>query len=159
MQLRFRGWLCVVALTGVALGIVGGCGPRAPRESGGTPSATANTTPLATPSDSQRQKMVALEIDYGNGRKQLAAVPWREGMTALDVLAAVQAGATPTKVERRGEGATAFVEAIDGVHNGGGSKSDRNWLYKVNGRLSPAGAGTVVVDAGDRVLWQYAAWE
>jgi hypothetical protein len=114
---------------------------------------------VASPGDAQAEKTVALEIDFGNGQKRLAAVPWREGMTALDVLIASQDGPTPTKVERRGEGATAFVEAIDGIHNGGGAKSDRNWLYKVNGQLSRAGAGTVVVQGGDRVLWQYAVWE
>lgn len=156
MQSKYLPFHSVMVL--VALGVCG-CGPRAPQERGATASATAHATPVAPPSDSNAVKTVALEIDFGNGRKRTATVPWREGMTALDVLVATQDGATPTKVERRGEGATAFVESIDGVQNGGGGKSDRNWLYKVNGRLSPAGAGTVVVRGGDRVLWQYAVWE
>lgn len=159
MKARMIAFHSVMALACVVLALCGGCGPRAPQESGETPAATVNSTPVGSPSDSHSKKTVALEIDFGNGQKRMAAVPWREGMTALDVLVATQEGATPTKVERRGEGATAFVEAIDGVHNGGGGKSDRNWLYKVNGRLSPAGAGTVVVQGGDRVLWQYAVWE
>lgn len=159
MQARLIAPFSVMMLVSMALGLGGGCGPRAPHERGGTAAATANPTPVVSPSDSKTEKTVALEIDFGTGQKRMAAVPWREGMTALDVLAAMQQGATPTKVVWRGEGAAAFVESIDGIQNGGGGKSDRNWFYQVNGRLSQAGAGTVVVQGGDRVLWQYKEWE
>jgi hypothetical protein len=100
---------------------------------------------------------VALEIDFGNGRTVVASAPWRQGMTALDVLTAAETD-QPLKIESRGQGDTAFVEAIDGVRNGT-DKSQRNWLVKINGKLIRESAGVTPVKPGDRVLWQHAAWE
>jgi len=148
---------CVLTLVTLVAALGVGCGPRAPQQS--PAAATNNTTPVAQSSEPVAAQAVALEIDFGDGKKQLASVPWREGMTALDVLVGAEGGSTALSVERRGEGPTAFVEAVNGQHNGGGAKADRNWLFRVNDRLSPASAGTVVVKPGDRVLWQYAVWE
>jgi len=133
-----------------------GCGPQAPRESEGTRPVAASSADAAT-SDSAVKQTVALEIDFGNGRSVIASAPWRKGTTALDVLLAAETD-KPLKIERRGEGATAFVEAIDGVRNGT-DKSQRNWLVKINGKLSKESAGKTPVQPGDRVLWEYAAWE
>lgn len=134
---------------------ISGCGPRAPRESNGTRPVAASSTDAANSHSAARQ-WVDVVIDF-DGRSVIASAPWRQGMTALDALLAAETD-KPLEIERRGEGATAFVEAIDGVRNGT-DKSQRNWLVRINGKLSKESAGKTPVLPGDRVLWEYAAWE
>jgi hypothetical protein len=44
-----------------------------------------------------------------------------------------------------------FVEAIDGVQGGNGGKY---WLYYVNGKQAPVGAGVFKTKNGDTIIWK-----
>jgi len=143
-------------IAALLMAVFSGCGPREPQESEGTRAIVAPTS-VDGASDSVARRPVALEVDFGNGRTAIAFAAWREGMTALDVLTGAETY-KPLKIECRGKGDTAFVEAIDGVRNGT-DRSQRNWLVKINGKLCRESAGVTPVNPGDRVLWEYAAWE
>lgn len=52
-----------------------------------------------------------------------------------------------------------FVDAIDGVASRSGGTSREDWFFYVNGYWSPVGAGEAKVRAGDRIWWDYRAWE
>jgi hypothetical protein len=119
----------------------------------GQATGTQQPIPLGQPR-SPASKTVNLSIDFGDGRKQdLPALPFKEGMTVLDLLDEASAQPMALKIEKRGSGATAFVDAIDSVRNGGAGH--RNWVYFINDQKGPEGAGAAGIMPGDRVLWKY----
>jgi hypothetical protein len=110
----------------------------------------------AAAADDPPAQNVRLVIDYGDGvethYKQLA---WREGMTALDALAAVKAHPRGVSFGHRGSGTSTLVTKIGDLENEGGGAKSKNWLYFVNGKAATVGAGAYKLKAGDTVLWKF----
>ncbi|MCU0959309.1 MAG: DUF4430 domain-containing protein [Pirellulaceae bacterium] len=99
---------------------------------------------------------VQLVVDYGDGvEKHFTALPFREGVTVLDVLESAQRHPRGIKFVHRGKAATAFLTRIDDLENEG---RGRNWVYRVNGELADCSFATFVLKAGDTVLWKFGAY-
>ncbi len=97
---------------------------------------------------------VSLAVDFGDGRLlAFNDVPWHDGMTVDQLLAAVQAMPHGPTFARQGAGQSAMLTAIDGVANEGGR--GRNWLFSVNDRAADRSFGVYVLRPGDRVLWRF----
>ncbi len=97
---------------------------------------------------------IKLTVDYGDGvEKRFKALEWKPGLTALEALEQAGRHKRGVRVQHRGSGATAFVEAIDDLENEGGG--GRNWLYQINGEKAKRGAGVSTLAAGDEVLWTF----
>lgn len=96
---------------------------------------------------------VQVTINYGDGaERRYPEIPWREGMTVLDAMKAVENHPRGVKIEYRGSGATAFLVRIDDVENEG---SGRNWIYRVNGELAKRSFAVHPLQRGDAVLWKF----
>jgi hypothetical protein len=102
-------------------------------------------------------KTVTLTIDYGDGvEKRFKAIPWREGMTALDTMQF--AGKHPRGIEykMRGKGKTAFLTRIDDLANRG--SRDGNWIYRVNGKQGQSSFALYRLKPQDAVLWTFGTY-
>jgi Domain of unknown function (DUF4430) len=105
-------------------------------------------------------RTVELVIDYGDGvQKRLAHIPWRDHLTALDVLTAAQNHPHGITFVARGAGPTAFVTRLDDLENQGGSPDAKNWVFRINDRLVDEGCGVAEVRPGDVILWKFGAYE
>lgn len=101
---------------------------------------------------------LTLVIAYSEGvEKRWSRLEWKAGMTVAQALAAADGMPGPLGVdlESRGDGERYFVSSIDGLANQGGGKTDRNWVYFVNGEMAKKSAGLVEVSAGDTITWRY----
>ncbi len=108
----------------------------------------------------QKAETVGLVIDYGDGAElRFKALPWRAGMTALDVLSAVGSHRHGVKAVMRGSGRLALVTKIGDVVNEGGGEKSRNWIFSINGKVSDTGAGAAPVAPGDVVLWKFDTYQ
>jgi hypothetical protein len=133
----FRCWLAVLALAALCQASLSG------------------PVPTASAADQQTQT-VALVIDYGDGvEKHFRGLPWREGMTVLELTQA--AGKHPRGIafEYRGRGATAFLFQIDDLKSQGGG---RNWVYRLNGELADRSFAVQALQPSDRVVWEFAEY-
>jgi hypothetical protein len=72
--------------------------------------------------------------------------PGVEGKTALDLLSSRAA------IQIKGEGANAFVVAINGRVADDSKKEF--WSFYVNGEQSQVGAGGYTTKSGDKILWK-----
>lgn len=100
---------------------------------------------------------VALVIDYDDGvEKHFRELPWKAGMTVLDVIQAAEQHPRASKFVYRGSGDTAFLTQIDDVKNEG---SGRNWIYSINGQLGKRSFAVTEVKAADRVLWKFTQYQ
>lgn len=100
---------------------------------------------------------VKLVIDYGDGAElHLPSLPWREGITAFDVLSLAQKHPHGVKFRHRGSGAHAKVEQIGDLTNQGDGK---NWIYSVNGKQGEVSSGIHTLKRGDAVLWKFQTYE
>lgn len=107
------------------------------------------------PSQAAKPTTVHLTIDYGDGvEKQFTGLAWKAEMTVFDVLVAAKQHLRGIHFEHRGSGETAFVTQIDDLKNEG---AGRNWTYQLNGKRPSVGSGVQKVQAGDRILWKFAA--
>jgi hypothetical protein len=96
-------------------------------------------------------------IDYGDGvEKHFRELPWKSGMTVLDVVQAAQRHPRGSKFVYRGGAETAFLTQIDDVKNEG---RGRNWIFSINGELGKRSFAVTEVKAADRVLWKFAQYE
>ena len=77
-------------------------------------------------------------------------------MTALYLLLAA-ARTRDFKVDYRGTGETAFVEAIGGVS--GGENGNDWWIFYVNNELAHQGAGIYQLKSGDQVEWRLGKYD
>jgi hypothetical protein len=94
---------------------------------------------------------VTVVIDPGEGQaKTYADITLSENMTVVDVLEKLKPRGL--SFESRGNGATAFVESINGIKNAG---SGKNWIYYVNDEKSTVGAGVYILKPDDVILWKY----
>ena len=117
----------------------------------------ASLLPPAAARSAESRPAVQLVVDYGDGvQVHFTALPWREGMTVVDALAAAQKHPRGIKVKQRGRGSASLVTAIDGVENEG---SGRNWLFSVNGKSADVGAGSYQLAKGDTVLWEFKEYD
>ncbi len=100
---------------------------------------------------------VALVIDYDDGvEKHFRELPWKAGMTVLDVIQAAQRHPRGSQFVYRSEGDTAFLTQIDDVKNEG---SGRNWIFSINGQLGKRSFAVTEVKSGDRVLWKFTQYK
>ena len=100
---------------------------------------------------------VGLVIDYDDGvEKHFRELPWKAGMTVLDVIQAAQRHPRGSQFVYRSEGDTAFLTAIDDVKNQG---RGRNWIFSINGQLGKRGFAVTEVKSADRVLWKFTQYK
>jgi hypothetical protein len=101
-------------------------------------------------------QVVQLTIDFGDGaQKRFTAIPFRDGMTVLEVLEAAKAYPHGITFASRGSGAMTLITKIDDVANQEGSAGAKNWLFFVNDKLADRGCGAASVKPGDSILWRY----
>jgi Domain of unknown function (DUF4430) len=101
---------------------------------------------------------VSLSVNFGEGTvREFEAVDWREGMTVLDLLAAVGQGNDGVRYAGQGSGKMAFLTELGGVGNEGAG--GRNWTYAVDGKRADRSFAVHELRPGDRVLWSFAASE
>ena len=87
------------------------------------------------------QPAVRLVVDYGDGvQVHFTALPWQEGMTVVDALAAAQKHPRGIKFTQRGRAASAMITELGGLKNQGDGK---NWLFSVGGKTAEVGAGAL----------------
>ena len=102
-------------------------------------------------------KKVALTVNYGDGvEKRFTAIPWKSGMTVLDVLEAARKHPRGIRFKYRGSGQRAFLFQIDDVTNEG--KGD-NWIFRVNKELAGQSFAITRVNAGDVILWEFGEYK
>lgn len=114
--------------------------------------------PPATPAPAvaEAPKTVQLTIDYHDGvEKVFTALPFKAGMTVLDVLKLAQEHPRGIRFESSGSGATTFIKQVDDLKNQGGGRDSLNWQFLINGKLGKRGAGAVTLEPGDRVRWEF----
>ena len=96
-------------------------------------------------------------IDYDDGvEKHFRQLPWKPGMTVLDVLQAAKQHPRGIQFVYRGDGDTAFLTQIDDLKNEG---RGRNWIFSVNGELGQRSFAVTEVKASDRVLWKFTQYK
>jgi hypothetical protein len=146
-----------IVLTWAALSLcAGGCRDKLPapplrqdkavQGDAGSPSASA-----AAPG-----QVVQLVIDYGDGaQKRFSAIPWRDGMTVLDVLQSTQQRPHGVAFTVRGSGEAALLTKLDDQANEEGAAGARNWLFYVNDHLADKSLGAATVKSGDTILWKF----
>ncbi len=109
-------------------------------------------------SETAQPQTVQLTIDFGDGmQKRFPAIshPLTKGkkFTVADAMAVAMAHPRGIQVASRGRGATRFLESIDGLENEGAA--GKNWILSVNGDLAQAGFGTISVEPGAAILWEF----
>lgn len=99
---------------------------------------------------------VRLVIDFGDGVQMIyTSLAWSNEMTAFEALELAAAHPRGVSLDSTGRGETAFVKAIGGLANEGAGEIARNWLYWVNTERPKRGAGAVVIEPGDVILWKF----
>ena len=100
-----------------------------------------------------KKSQVVLIIDYGDHfQKHFTAITWVRDMTILEVLQAAVKHPRGIQFNHRGKGKTAFLTSIDKLKNQGG---DRNWVYRVNGKLGDRSFAAFTVQPTDTILWTF----
>ncbi|BBO36556.1 DUF4430 domain-containing protein [Lacipirellula parvula] len=96
----------------------------------------------------------SLEIRYGNGaRREIAALPWHEGMTVGDLMRLAQKFRPGIEFTHTGKEEMSFLTSLDGVANEGAD--GRFWVYDVGGRKAQVSYEVQPLAAGERVLWVF----
>jgi len=109
---------------------------------------------LAVSATSLAAETVSLTVDYGGGKTQaFDSITFRKGMTVLAAMNEAKRGDEKFSFAYRGRGETAFLTGIGGVANGG--DGDKNWKYRVNGRLARQSFALQELTSGDKVEWEY----
>lgn len=111
---------------------------------------------LAAGATAEERPQVHLRIDFGDDQKaKLAEIPWRDGMTVLDVMQSASKQDDELTFQYRGKQATAFLTQIGKVKNEG---RGRNWLFYVNDKIADRSFAVYRIMAGDTVLWKFAEY-
>lgn len=96
---------------------------------------------------------IVLTIDYGDGvQKRFPRLAWKESMTVLDAMQAAQDHPRGMTFRYRGRRTTAFLVQIDDLENQG---RDRNWLYRINGKLADRSFAVQTVQPKDQITWEF----
>jgi hypothetical protein len=102
---------------------------------------------------------VELVIDYGDGvAKRFTRIPFEEGMTVLGALRFAAQHPRGITFEKSGSGEAALLVRIDDLANQAGS-GDKNWIYRVNGKLATKSCDAYVLSPGDVILWRFEEYE
>lgn len=100
---------------------------------------------------------MTLTIDYGDGvQKLFNRIPWKAGMTVLDVMNLASKHRRGIRFKYRGSGSTAFLTQLDDLANQG---RERNWIYRVNGKLGDRSFAIFKLQAKDSVLWRFGKYQ
>jgi hypothetical protein len=147
----------LIALIWAALSLcAGGC-----REKLSTPpirqdKAVQGATDGPSASAAALGQVVQLVIDYGDGaQKRFSAIPWRDGMTVLDVLHSAQQSPHGITLTVRGSGEAALLTKLDDQANEESAAGARNWLFYINDHLADKSLGAATVKSGDTILWKF----
>ncbi|MDH3717511.1 MAG: DUF4430 domain-containing protein [Planctomycetota bacterium] len=132
---------------------VTGCDAVADPPAGPASAPGAVAAPENVSSPEHGTESIRVSFDFGGeATAQQREVEWRDGMTVLDALLALEASGIV--VQHRGQGSRAFVESVNGVKNRGAGP---NWLYYVNDKKADRSAGAYPLQKRDVVLWKYTA--
>lgn len=146
--MRVFGVFCIAAL-----GTLIGCQRDAPL-SDPTPDASKKVW-LALPGE----PAVELVIDYGDGvERRFTRIPFEDGMTVLGALRSAAEHPRGITFEKTGSGEAAMLTKIDDLANQTTS-GDKNWIYRVNGKLATKSFDAYVLSPGDVILWRLEAYE
>lgn len=110
------------------------------------PSAVENDPPAVT------SETVTLVVQQPDSPPRTIEIAFSAGQTVADATRGADLQAI-----WRGSGEMAFLESLAGVPNQGGD--GLNWQFEVNEQYAERGAGSVVLEPGDRVLWKLAPYE
>jgi Domain of unknown function (DUF4430) len=134
----------------------GGCRDRSQTPPSPDSKSPQGTTSSALASAATPEQVVQLVIDYGDGaQKRFSAIPWRDGMTVLDVLQSAQQRPHGVTLTVRGSGEAALLTKLDDQANEEGAAGARNWLFYVNDHLADKSLGAATVKSGDTILWKF----
>jgi hypothetical protein len=98
--------------------------------------------------------IVKLTVDYGDGcEKSFTRLAWTSSMTVLDAMRLAAKHPRGIEFRQRGKGATAILTQIDDLKNEGARQ--RNWIYRVNGKLGDRSFGVFQLQPEDTVLWRF----
>lgn len=159
----------------------GGRGGRGGGGGGGGGAGTTNpasSPALASPaSAAQPQASTSHSLTIQLSREcsvRYANLPHTPQMTVLDLLLSAQArqsagssrlpppsleSGPPLQFVSTGTGPTALISSIMGLANEGGGKASRNWQFWVNSQMGQTGAGSAILNPGDRVVWAFTLWD
>ncbi len=116
--------------------------------------------PMAVRAAQPKSATIRLVLDYGDGvQTHFTALPWREGMTVLDALAAASKHPHGVTFKQRGSGGGALITQIGDVANEGGGRESKNWLFYVNDKQATESAGKSNLAAGDVALWRFQVYD
>ncbi len=99
-------------------------------------------------SEPEVKDIVTISINGG----ATTEVPFTSGMTVHEAMTAASADGAFTYTTSEFSGLGVFVEAINGVGDDG---SNKNWIFRVNGKLASVGASGYSLQAGDQISWTY----
>jgi Domain of unknown function (DUF4430) len=162
-----RSRLLLIWLAGCFLLLACGCTQRPDVNRSAATAAGSGQTAVADGGNAARQadarpqaQAIELVIDYGDGsEKHFTGIAWKDSMTVFDVLRTAEKRPHGISVTSRGSGETLIVSKIDDLANQGGGKTDKNWIFHVNGQMGDESAGIATVRPGDRVLWKFGPYE
>lgn len=52
-----------------------------------------------------------------------------------------------------------LIVSINEIKNQGSGKNKKNWIYAVNGKLSPMAVNQMIIDQNSKIEWCYIEWE
>ena len=113
------------------------------------PGGTAADDSIAVPTG----KTVTLAIEFADGSLRHDYLPWHEGMTVENLLAAASHLPKGIQFAQQGSGESALLTEINGTANEGGS--GRNWTYSVNGQQADRSFAVYRLQPDDHVLWTF----
>ncbi len=132
-----------------------GCREKSPAPASGDTKARdpAGTSSMSTPLPGQTVQLV---VDYGDGvQKRFTAIPWRDGLTVLDIMQAAEQQRHGITIAVRGNGEAALLTKLDDVGNEEGAAGARNWIFYVNDHMADRSLGATPVKSGDTILWKF----
>jgi hypothetical protein len=131
-------WILVSVVVFVATAIIG-CSRSTENES----------LPATTKGEPNGIHVTVAVQFHGQGDDLVREIEMKSGQSVIDALMAAVGG----DVVYSGSRETLFVSAIKGVANGGAGAD--NWTFRVNDKLGGSSCGVVVLNDGDRLLWNY----
>ena len=101
---------------------------------------------------------VILTVDYGDGaQKRFPSIPWKKSMTVLEAMRWADKHPRGIDFAERGRGETTLVTQIDDLKNQGGSQ--KNWIYRVNGKMGDRSCAVFPIEPGDTILWKFQRYQ